>query len=40
MMGAEPGLTGTTKSVTVKVLYTAGDTVSWRRPTVPQPKLD
>ena len=40
MMGAEPGLTGTTKSVTVKVLYTAGDTVSWRRPRVPQPRLD
>ena len=40
MSDAEPGLTGTEKSVTDKVLYTAGDTVSWRRPRVPQPRLD
>ena len=38
--GAEPGLTGTTKAVTDKVLYTAGDTVTWRRPRVLQPRLD
>ena len=23
-----------------KVLYTAGDTVSWRKPRMPQPRLD
>ena len=40
MLGAYPGLTGTTKAVTDKVLYTAGDTVIWRRPRVPQPRLD
>ena len=40
MMGAETGLTGTTKAVTDKVLYTAGDTVSWKRPRVPQSRLD
>ena len=40
MSVADPGLTGTTKVVTDKVLYTAGDTVSWRRPRVPQPRLD
>ena len=40
MSGAEPGLTGTTKALTDKVLYTAGDTVSWRMPRVPQPRLD
>ena len=40
MLDAEPGLTGTTKAVTYKVLYKAGDTVSWRRPRVPQPRLD
>ena len=40
MSGAEPVLTGTTKAVKDKVFYTAGDTVSWRRPRVPQPKLD
>ena len=40
MRGAEPGLTVTTKSVTDKVLYTASDTVSWRTPRVPQPRLD
>ena len=38
--GEEPGLMGTTKVVTDKVLYTASDTVSWRRPRVPQPRLD
>ena len=38
--GAEPGLTGTAKAVTDKVFYTAGDTVSWRRSRVPQPRLD
>ena len=40
MSGAEPGLTGTTKAVMDKVLYKAGDTVSWRRLRVPQPRLD
>ena len=40
MSGAESGLTGMTKAVTDKVLYTAGDTVSWRRPRVPQPRMD
>ena len=40
MMGAKLGFKGTTKVVTDKVLYTAGDTVSWRRPRVPQPRLD
>ena len=39
MSGAEPGLIGTTKLVADKVLYTAGGTVSWRRPRVPQPRL-
>ena len=29
-----------TKVMTGKVLYTAGDTVSWRRIRVPQPRLD
>ena len=38
--GAEAGLTGTTKAVTDKKIYTEGDTVSWRRPRVPQPRLD
>ena len=40
MSGAEPGLTGMMKAVTDKVLYTAGGTVSWRRPRLPQPRLD
>ena len=40
MSVAVPGLTGTTEAVTDKVLYTAGDTVSWKRPRVPQPRLD
>ena len=40
MSGEEPGLTGTKKSVTDKVLYTASDTVSWRRPRVPQTRFD
>ena len=39
MYGEEPGLTGTTKAVTDKVLYTAGETVRWRRPRVTQPRL-
>ena len=30
---------GKTKVVDDKVLYTAGDTVSWRRLRVPQPRL-
>ena len=34
------GLTCTTKAVTDKLLYTAGDTVSWRRPRAPQPRFD
>ena len=38
--GEEPGLMGMTKLVTDKVLYTAGNTVSWRRLRVPQPRLD
>ena len=40
MLGAEPGLTGTKKAATDKVLYTAGDTVRWRRPRVPQQRLN
>ena len=40
MLGAELGLTETSKAVTDNVLYTAGDTVSQRRPRVPQPRLD
>ena len=40
MLGEDPGLTGTKKVVTDKVLYTTGNTVSWRRPRVPQPRLD
>ena len=40
MLCAEPGLKGTTEAVTDKVFYTAGDTVSWRSPRVPQPRLD
>ena len=39
ILGEEPGLMGTKKAVTDKVLYTAGDTVSWRRPRVPQSRL-
>ena len=31
---------GTTKVVTNKVLYKAGDTVSWRKLRAPQPRLD
>ena len=40
MMGTEPGLTATIKGVTDKLLYTAGDTVSCRRPRVPHLRLD
>ena len=40
MSVAVPGLTVTTEAVTDKVLYTAGNTVSWKRPRVPQPRLD
>ena len=40
MSGEYPGLMGTTKAVTDKVLYTVVNTVSWRRPRVPQPRLD
>ena len=40
MSGEEPGLRGTKKVVTDKVLYMAGDTVSWRRPRVLQLRLD
>ena len=40
MFGADPGLTGTKKAVTDKVLCTAGNTFSWRNPRVPQPRLD
>ena len=40
MSGEDPGLMGTTEVVTDKVLYMADDTVSWRRPKVPQPRLD
>ena len=40
MSGADSGLTGMKKVVTDKVLYTAGDIVSWRRPMVSQPRLD
>ena len=40
MSDEEPGLTGTKKAVKDKVLYTAGDKVSWRRPRVPQPRFD
>ena len=38
--GEDPGLMGTTKVVIDKVLYTAGDAVSWRRPRMPQLRLD
>ena len=38
--GEDPGFMVTTKAVTDKVLYMADDTVSWRRPRVPQPRLD
>ena len=31
---------GTTKVVTDKVFYTAVDTIGWRRPRMPQPRLD
>ena len=40
MSGEDLGFMVTTKAVTDKVLYTAGDTVSWRMPRVPQPRLD
>ena len=40
MSGEEPGLMGTTKVVTDIVFYTGVDTVGWRRPRVPQPRLD
>ena len=40
MSGEDPGLMGTKKVVTDKVLYTAGDTVNWRKPRVPQLRLD
>ena len=40
MSGEEPVLIGKTKVVTDKLLYTAGDTVSWRRTRVLQPRLD
>ena len=40
MSGAEPGLADTTKLVMDKVLYMAGETVRWRSPRVPQPRLD
>ena len=40
MSVAYPGLTGMTKLVTDKVLYTSGDTVSWRRRRVRQPRFD
>ena len=40
MSVAEPGLMVTTKVVTDKVLYMEGDTISWSRPRVPQPRLD
>ena len=40
MSGEETGLTRKKKVVTDKVLYTAGDTVSWRRLRVPQPRFD
>ena len=40
MMGSEPGLTGTMKVTDNKVLWTPGETVSLRRPRVPQPRLD
>ena len=40
MSGEEPGLMGTTKVVTDKVLYTAGYTVRWGRLRVPQQRLD
>ena len=40
MSSEDSGLMGTTKAVTDKVLNMAGDTVSWRRPRVPQPRFD
>ena len=33
-------MTGTIKAMDYKVLLTSGDTVSWIRPRVPQPRLD
>ena len=39
-VGCRAGVDGHKKSAMDKLLYTAGDTVSWRRPRVPQPRLD
>ena len=36
----EPGLIGTANAVAERVAYTAGDTVRYNRPSVPQPRLD
>ena len=38
--GYRAGVDGQDKAVDEKLLYTAGDTVSWRRPRLPQPRLD
>ena len=39
-MGSYSGLTGTTKIEADKVMYTAGDTVRYRSPRVPQPRFE
>ena len=38
--GYRAGVDGHTKGVIDKLLLTAGDIVSWRRPRVPEPRLD
>ena len=40
IMVSYPGLNGTTKIETDTVAYTAGDTVRYRSPRVPQPRFD
>jgi hypothetical protein len=39
MVMMAPGLANTMKGVAEKVLYTAANTVSWRRPSWPLPRL-
>ena len=40
MIGSGPGLTGGTNLVVDKMVYTAGETVKNKRPSVPHPRLD
>ena len=40
IMGLDPGLTGTTKIEEDKVAYTAGETVRYRSPRVPDLRLN